>query len=120
LPECLHLKAVDLVDDSVELVLEFRGGLDVYAAGQHQIDRAIEVSAGGEKITLLVVGLPRRVCLVDLLDKSPHPLLLSGRLRRGNRSLCRLLRRNRFGQGWSEGLRRRRGHDGCALLRSAP
>src|SRR6185437_7960175 len=71
LPECLHLKAVDLVDDSVELVLEFRGGLDVYAAGQHQIDRAIEVSAGGEKITLLVVGLPRRVCPVDLLDKSP-------------------------------------------------
>ena len=49
--ERLHLQAVDLVDNVVELVLQLRVGLDVEAAREHQIDGAVEL-----------VSWPRRAC----------------------------------------------------------
>lgn len=73
-----HLEAVDLVDHPVELILQIRRGLDVHAAGKHQIHGSIKVPASGEKIALLIVSLPRRVGFIDLLDESLYALLLSG------------------------------------------
>ena len=49
--------AVDLVDDAVEFVLQRRGGLDVDAAGEHEVDGIVEIGFGFGQIAALVGGI---------------------------------------------------------------
>ena len=78
--EGLHLEAVDLVDDLVELVLQLRVGLDVEAARKHEIDGAIELNLGFSEHALAVVGVAGGVCGFNLRDELLCALLLGGQL----------------------------------------
>ena len=53
--ERLHLQPVHLVNDAVELVLQLRIAFDVDAAGEHQIDSAIELGLGLSELALAIV-----------------------------------------------------------------
>ena len=97
--EGLHLEAVDLVDDLVELVLQLRIGLDVEAAREHEIDGAVKLYFGFGELSLAVVGVAGGVCGFNLRDELARALLLGGELGRGR---SRGLRGNRS-------LKRRRG-----------
>ena len=68
-------RRVDLVDDAVEFVLERRGGSDVDAAGEHEIDGIVEIGFGLGQIAVLVGGIAQGIGLLDLLDERLNPLL---------------------------------------------
>ena len=76
-----HLEAVDLVDDAIEFVLQIGSGLDVDAAGEHQVDSVVEVGPGFWQVATLVSDFAEGVGLLHLLDE-----LLYAR-----RRSCRLL-----------------------------
>ena len=69
-----HLQRVDRIQQMLELVRELRIVLHIHPAGQHQIDRHVEVGTRGLQPPAAIVRHAAAIVPLGLLDQLLHPL----------------------------------------------
>ena len=69
-----HLQRVDRIQQVLELVRELRIVLHIHLAGQHQIDRHVEVGTRGLQPPAAIVRHAAAIVPLGLLDQLLHPL----------------------------------------------
>ncbi len=114
--EGFHFERVDGIEDAIEFTIEQGVGVDVEAAGEHEVDGGVEVHFGLDELAFAVVQLAAVKGTLDLLDEGLGAALLRGE---GQRGLTGGLRWCGLWDGWRSDLRSDGGGSVGVIARSA-
>ena len=73
--ESFHLKGIDAVEEMIEFILELRVVFDVDAAGEHEVNGAIELRLCIDELTAAVGGFSSRVIEFNLCNDLANTFL---------------------------------------------